>query len=477
MDWDEEKELDGESVQESEETKEEDDLSEDPEQEKQKINEFNAKGNQAFNQAFIQTLNIKANYILDVEKEKEQNKKEEKYDLQKKEDCIRFVENYKKGDYLAVAAILCVFEAVIVSELPWLMTKIAEYLPDVKGKEEDEKGIYNNCNNPYIALDTVLNTIGAKHLTTEEGQQCISLGISTTEPLKNMWEMFPALRQSIISWLLSFLEVQSYNSVFEFYQIVTAFVKVISLDIRTAERYIFPVLYSSPKNMWLLGNILFKLYEKDGNKEYWENLIIKSLKTSDEWLWRAPSLTYALFIENDIRCKYDLEVKKLFAKRVCLLRRSDINFILNYLFLSDKIRTWFCEILDIAFKNAMNKEEIAVKYLLIIRYGFYRIGRSKTELPLLICDEIKQHECLKAMIAYIMSKYFLRKQLYRTLEVYIKEISAYKYSKKLPQYLAAYFYNMSLAEREHVDENIFFLNKCECELAQNIEKILRMNNR
>jgi len=470
-----EKIADCEELQREEIEEEEEDLEEDLEEEKQKLNEFNVEGNRAVNQAFIQTLNISANYIMDVEKE---NKKQtKKFDLQKKEDCINFIENYKKSDYLAVAVILCVFEAVTVGDLPKLMVGIIEYLPDIKVNEKDLKSISNNFPDSYISLDTILQTIGAKHLSTMDGQHCISLGINTVDPLKNVWEAFPVLRQVIISWLLSLVERQGEHSVFGYYQIVTAVSKVVSLDIRIAEQQVFPTLYGGSQHMWLLGNVVFKLYEKNINREYWDKLIIKWLKVRNGWIWRASYLTYALFVENEINNEYTLEIKKLLAMRIYSLKRSDIIFVLNYLFLSDKIRTSFCEILDMAFKNGGNKEQIAVKYLLILRNGFYRIQHSRIELPLLICDEKKQQVHLRGVISYIMGKYSLRKQLYRILEVYIKEITNYKYSEKISQYIAAYFCNMALAGKEYIEENRFFLEKCECELAQSVAEILNRRDR
>ena len=301
-------------IEEFEEEDEEEDLSEDLGQRKQKINEFNVEGNQALNQTNIQTLNLKVNYIAKTENKQEKSK----YDLQKKEDCNKFVESFGKGEYLATAIILSVFEAVTIEDFPWLMESLMEFLPNSKNSEKRENE-YREQLDSYVALDSILQVIGAQKLITDEGQVCIGLGINNTKHLGNIWEQFLRLREGIVSWLLHLVEIQKCNTIFEAYQIVTAFTKVILIDSRTAEKYIFPQLYSNSGNVWLLGNLLFKLYEKDEKKEYWNALIIKWACSRSEWLWKAAYLAYALFIEHDVTIKSEKRLKEILAERICLL--------------------------------------------------------------------------------------------------------------------------------------------------------------
>lgn len=452
-------------AQEAEEFEEDDenaDESEDLGKRKQKINEFNVEGNQALNQTNIQTLNLKVNY--NRQSENEYKKIKSKYDLQKKEDCIKFVENFKNSDYLATAIILCVFEAVMVEDFPWLMESLLKYLPISKDDERREK--YNKQPDSYIALDTILEVIGAQKFMTDKGEACISLGINNIQPLENIWEQFLRLRERIISWLMYLVEIQKYSTVFESYQMVTALTKIIFLDNRTAEKHIFSRLYSNPQNAWLLGNILFKLYEKDSEKEYCDELIIQWAYSRSNWLWKSSYLAYALFLENNITIKHEKRLKKLLAGKICLLRKKDISFIVSILFLSGKVRTMFCEILNMAY---MNGEEVVVyKYLSILRNGFYRVSSSCIEIPVLICDTKEQQDYLKKIIHHIMTKNSLQKQLFSILKAYIKEITEYKYSEKVVSYLTAYFCNMSAGKKENVKEIIYFLKECECKLAKEI---------
>ena len=95
-----------------EEIDEEENLAEDLIRRKQKINQFNVEGNEALNQTNIQTLNLKVNYTIKQEKEAVNKEVKKIYNLRKKDDCIKFVEKYKNSDYLAMAIILCVFEAL-----------------------------------------------------------------------------------------------------------------------------------------------------------------------------------------------------------------------------------------------------------------------------------------------------------------------------------------------------------------------------
>lgn len=464
MSEEEAKVLSMDEAQETEEFEEDDenaDESEDLEKRKQKINEFNVEGNQALNQINIQTLDLKVNY--NEKSENERKKTKSRYDLQRKEDCIKFVENFKNSDYLATAIILCVFEAVMVEDFPWLMESLLKYLPISKDEEK-----YNKHPDSYIALDTILEVMGAQKFITDEGEACISLGINNVRPLGNIWEQFLRLRERIISWLMYLVEIQKYSTVFESYQMVTAFAKIIFLDNRTAEKHIFPRLYSNPENAWLLGNILFKLYVKDTEKEYWDELIIKWAYSKSNWLWKASYLAYALFVEHGITLKYEKRLKKVLSEKICLLRKKDISFIVSILSLSAKVRSMFCEILNIAYMNEENKEVVVYKYLSILRNGFYRVRSSCIEIPLLICDTKEQQDYLKKIIHHIMAKNSLQKQLFSILKAYIKEITDYKYSEKVVLYLTAYFCNMSAGKKENVKEIIYFLKECECKLAKEI---------
>ena len=450
---------------ESVEIDEEEELVEDLIQRKQKINQFNVEGNEALNQTNIQTLNLKVNYAIKPEKEVGNKKVKNTYNLRKKDDCIKFVEKYGNSNYLALAIILCVFEAVSIKEVSGLMKSLLGYLPYWgNGKREGDAEQLN----AYIALDTMLQVIGAKRISTDDGQICISLGVNDAQALENILIQFLDLKETIISWLNHLVGTQQYNTVFESYQIVTAFTKMILLDREVAEKYIFPELYRESKNIWLLGNLLFILYEKDEENELWIEMFFRWAEAKETWLWKASYLAYALSAEHDVDFSLESRLKETLAKRIYFLQKVDINFIVSTLFLSNKVRTMFCEILNIAYINAKNKDNVVFKYLYILRSGFYRVNESNIEIPLLICDTEQQQIYLKNILVYIMERNRFRKLFFKIVKAYMQEISNYEYSERIVRLLAAYFYNMSGMEEENVEEILFFLKECECLLAKDI---------
>ena len=99
-----------------------------------------------------------------------------------------------------------------------------------------------------------------------------------------------------------------------------------------------------------------------------------------------------------------------------------------------------------------DKEKVVLKYLAILRNGFYRVRHTRIEIPLLICDTAEQQNYLRNIISFIMDRNSLRKQLFGILRPYMEEITGYRYSEKIVRYLAAYFYNMSLGGKDNVKE-------------------------
>lgn len=63
---------------------------------------------------------------------------EKKYALQNIDECVAFIEEHKDSEYLAVAMILSVFEAVALSDLPDLVRQLMDYLPESEVQHKDE---------------------------------------------------------------------------------------------------------------------------------------------------------------------------------------------------------------------------------------------------------------------------------------------------------------------------------------------------
>ena len=186
------------------------------------------------------------------------------------------------------------------------------------------------------------------------------------------------------------------------------------------------------------------------------------------WIWKASYLAYALSVEHNVGIGVESRLKEILAKRLYYAKKTDINFIVSTLLLSDKVRTRFCEILDIAYINVNNKEKVIFKYLNILLYGFYRVNESSMEIPLLICDTEQQQNYLKNILMDIMERNRYRVQFFKVVKAYIQEINNYRYSERIVRLLAACFYNMSGVEEENIKEIIFFLKECECQLAKDI---------
>lgn len=413
------------------------------EQKKRVVNEFNVEDNEANIQTFIQSPQaLYINYYSQGEKVRPSTISDNKtYDLRDQSACSEFVEHYKNGEYLSAAIILSVFELVALSDLPRLSLSLMEYLPKNKTAKDDiqEPSVQQDA---YISLRTILSVIGGQSFITEEGQQCIGLGKDSQHALKNFFDLFPALRCSIISWILQVNNVFRYRTTFDAYQIIMAFVRIISVDFIDSKRNIFPQLYANPVNAGLLGNIVYRLHENNETKEEARAVIRQWIRSDSTWLWRPLCLEYSMFADNKADTAYEGDIVKVLSKRINTFSQSDISFIVRIMFQSKSCRTMITEVLSRAYAishTAGEKTSIAHFYIKLVRQSYYMVNRKYMELPLVSCDTKEQQKNITDIIGRAMSEYGLRKQLYAILKAYLNEVSGYQYASNEIMHISAFF--------------------------------------
>ena len=192
-------------------------------------NEFKANGNFATIQIFMQNPEFKdgedLRQILDSVNKKNNKKK---YNLENEIDCAEFFCNYKNKDYITLAIIFSVFNVVYIGDLYNLKNTLMECLPPLYQLDQEGKQISEQQTDPYLSLSDVIIVIGGKKFITKDGEQCVGYGEKCEKILKNIWTQFPALRESIVTWLLKVNDLFECRTEFDAYQITAAFVRVIA---------------------------------------------------------------------------------------------------------------------------------------------------------------------------------------------------------------------------------------------------------
>lgn len=461
-------EIDQEDFDENEGVDNSDDLA----QKKRTTNELNAKNNTAQHQVFIQNLDtLNINYLPSANAISQKYSSNESYNLRHSDGCIEFVEKFKDGEYLTIAIILCTFEAVSLGDLPNLKSKLMEYLPKMKVLDSEGTEIHCPQQDPYISLNSILTVVGGKRFVTEDGQQCIGLGEGSKQALINIWEQFPVLRSSIVSWLIHLSEIYEYRTTFDAYQIATAFARIVSLDFIDAKKRIFPQLYSNPNNAGLMGVLAYKLYEDPERRKEMEVIVSQWIISDSTWLWKPACLVYAYFMENGNYLAFEPDLKKAIRKRLLYFNKSDFIFVALILCRSKHFRLMITDIFHISYGKANTRDQkitLAQIYVNLVRRSYYLVNASHIELPLVACDTKEQQLCLAQIIAQVMSVYHLRKHLFAILDAYLKEISNYNFPVNVVSHISAYFYNMALPGSEYQQDIMDFLKNCQNKVAQQI---------
>lgn len=454
------------------------------EQAKREANEFNAENNTAQNQVFIQdigaggfTINYYGQNMVPFTSKLPVDKK---YDLQKKEECIEFINEFKNSEYFTAAAVLCIFESVVLADLSDLQAKLKEHLPKEEIYDSNGKEISTTKKNPYIALDSIMTVIRGKKFTTENGWQCVSLGQNSKQALNNMLEQFPVLQKAFLDFFIQLLDDYKYRSFFYEPQIARTLANIMSFG-TTIDKYneIFMFLYKNSYNAYLSGRLLYNLYMIKTKEKELKRLIFQWLSFDKAWLWRAVCFCYMLFPENDKSLFLEKELQSALSVKIFSFSNADYDFTSRLLIHSKAFRTMFCNVFYNSYKESkttFEKEKLAQIYVKLVKYNYYRVNSNFRELPLVACDTKQQQVFLRDILEKIMLEYHLRKSMYNILKFYLKELSGYDFSQKVIMHLAAFFFNMSITGKDYKEDVIDFLKECDNKAAGQIVDILCKTN-
>lgn len=445
-------------------------------------NKFIARENTAQIQIFVQNANFnnKSDFkqVLDLVNLNTGNDK--KYDLRRMEDCSEFFSTCRKREYIALAVMLSVFEIVPIGDYVNLKDILTEYLPAVLQIDEEGKEMHVQQTDSYISLNTALSVIGGKIFITDDGQQCIGYGEGFEDVLRNIWIQFPDLRKPMISWLLRTNELLEYKTSFEVYQIVGAFVRIITEDFQYAKRHVFGRLYSEPDNLGLIARLAQELL---GNKKFRTdilNIVLKWTESESDWLWKSALLVCLHIYGSGVDEQLQEAMVCTLRKRMFGFSNSDLRFIVSFSWNAVNVRTIMAFVFNDLYQssNTRGKESLAWIYLKMIRYGYYQVNRNKIDLPFVTCDSHEQIDSLCAVLSFIMSRYDLYCQLCWILQAYLEEISGYAVSLGTLNHITAFFYVLTREKYDYQGDILLFLSELKGSIAKEIhDRLMKIYKR
>lgn len=435
-------------------------------------NKFIARENTAQIQIFVQNANFdnKADIkqVLDLVNVGDGNEKQ--FDLRKMEDCAEFFDACKKREYIALAIVLSAFEIVPIGDYANLKDALMEYLPSVWQVDQEGTETYIQQTNSYISLNTALSVIRGKIFITDDGQRCIGYGEGSEEVLSNIWIQFPDLRKPMINWLIKVYEMFEYKTSFEVYQVVRAFIRIITEDFQYSRIQVFDRLYVKQDNLGFIARLAKELLEDKRFNTDILNMVQRWMESESNWLWKSALLvcmhTYGPDIDGQL---YKTMINAL-KGRMLGLQNSDFRFISQFVGNARNVRT----IVAFVFyelsqsDNMQGEERLAQIYLKMIRYGYYQIDQNKIDLPFVIYDSKGQLENMRFILAYIMTRYDLYRQLCRILQAYLEEISNYNVSSGTMNHLTAYFYVLTRDAVDYRGDILLFLSELKGWIAKKI---------
>lgn len=452
--------------------------SEELEEKKREVNEFNLERNSAQNQIFIHdvgsggfTVNY---YAAKMEPIVSKLPVEKTFDLRKQEECIEFVENFKDTEYFTTAVLLCIFEAVVLTDLSDLRIKLESCLPQKRVSNTDDKEACAEIKETsYISLNSIFSVIGANKLVTEDGKLCVSIGENSVQALINMLEQFPLIQNLFINFSIVMTQDSKYHTLFYDSQLASSFSESWSAEVIDWRNRLYPELCLNPENAYLLGNCVYKLYKKrEWDAKY---ILWQCLNLEKKWLWRVVSYAYILFEKNNIPFPFEKEFKTLLVKKVTYYRKSDFYFFAQLLIQSEYFRNCICCVFASAYKRATTREKqriIAQGYIYLVRQSYYRVNSFFIRLPLVACDTRQQQTYLVDILQRVMTDYYLRRQMYVILKAYLKELSQYHFSEIEIKHIAAFCCNMSSSNEDYGEDIKGMLQECGSEAAKQVSDLL-----
>ncbi|MCM1121585.1 MAG: hypothetical protein NC416_03280 [Eubacterium sp.] len=435
-------------------------------------NKFIARENTAQIQIFVQNANFdnKADIkqVLDLVNAGGENEKN--FDLRKMEECAEFFGTCKKREYIALAIILSAFEIVPIGDYANLKDVLMEYLPAVLQADPEGKETCVEQTNSYIPLNAALSAIQGKIFITDDGQRCIGYGDGGEEVLGNIWVQFPDLRKSVINWLIRVYEMFEYKTSFEVYQVVRAFIRIITEDFQYSRMQVFERLYAEPANLGFIARLAQELLEDRRFRTDILNMVLRWMESESNWLWKSALLVCLHTYGSDIDGQLHKTMIRSMKGRLPGLKNSDLRFISLFAGNATNVRV----IMAFVFyelsqsDNRQGKERLARIYLKMIRYGYYHVDQNKVDLPFVTCDSKEQMENMHFVLAYIMTRYDLYRQLCWTLQAYLEEISNYDVSSGTLNHLTAFFYVLTRDAVDYQEDILLFLSELKGCIAKKI---------
>lgn len=432
------------------------------------------RDNTGFIQVFIQNMNTTGQPCHQDIGTLASFGKGDEFHLEDPDECARFVEKYKDGEFLALAVTLAVFNYLPLDDLPEVTTSLLEYLPIFYELDPNGKQVFRQKSDPYLSLNSKVAVIGGQVFSGSDGRPCVGLGERSGQALTNIWRQFPALRQSIISWLVDLQVTHTNRGPLFVSQIVVAFSRVISQGFEEAKDKIFPFLYKSVENVSFLGTLGYMLYQNPALRSDMAALMQRWITSGHPWLWYSGLIAYALMQDEKARQDFEKPLRGCLKSHLQFPNVENLYIIAVAMSPSTHTRTLFCEAFSNVFSKLHRREDkllMAKAYIQIIQHGCrYWVNRDFPALPLVACDVGTQQKLLAPVIVQVMFNFTLRKKLYAVLEQYLKKISAYDPPFWVLRHTAAFF--QSMGGSGFYPDVAAFLKKCHCSAASKIYELL-----
>ncbi len=413
----------------------------------------------------IFNIDYMAGNIVSIKDENNSTKVEKQYKLYERSECSEFVDKYKKSLHLAYAIAISLFEYVPVSDLQDLSERLLERFEDILDSNGEKDRTYTT---PFISLDYILSIIGAKtciisYTSRFENvtERCVCFNSQQKKIMENLWELFPMLRNEIISWLIEVDCAFKNNNSFSTDCFVRAMANIIKFDFADSLNRLFPKLVSEPKNRDLLIRLFIILTKDEETKEN-AYKVLKQWSCSLKWLWEIPLFVYA---ENIPSSSFERYLKETLRKKILESLEGNewnLKLISVKMLSSQKLRSMVSEIFEEEFSGCHDrqcKSSVSLLYLLIIYESYTFLSRINMTLPLVAFDDIQQAERIKPIILYIINDFTLRHILLNILEAYINQINCYDISDSILKRIKSFFYILAKDNQRYYNDILRFLSQ------------------
>lgn len=435
-----------------------------------KVKETLYSGNINQNDGNITTQNIynidyMAGNILSIKDESNLTKAEKQYKLYERSECSEFVSNYKKSLHLAYAIAISLFEYVPVSDLQNLSERLLMRFEDTLDSNEVQDRTYTS---PFISLDYILSIIGAKTCIISYAsrfenvtERCVCFISQQKKIMENLWELFPMLRNEIVSWLIEVDCAFKNNNSFSTDCFVRAMVNIIKFDFADSLNRLFPRLVSEPKNRDLLIRLFIILTKDEETKENAYE-VLKQWSYSLKWLWEIPLF---IFAENIPSYFFEQDLEDALQKKILESLEGDewnLKLICAKMMTSLKLRSMVASIFEKIFvrsNSKQHKSSVSLLYLLTIYESYMLVNKINMTLPLVAFDDLQQSNRIKPIILYIVNDFALRRMLFNLLEAYINQIDRYGIPPSVLNRIKSYFYILAQNSSGYYNDVMRFLSQ------------------